>query len=224
MVQTQTCEITNDDQPGTILVKKIVKNDDGGTKTAGDFTFRWVTPAPVAFVEDVQDSLRGEKSVSVSAGTYTVIEPGVDGLRGLVRELLDIVVGNGETKTCTITNDDQPGTIIVKKVVENDNGGTKKAADFSFQVATLGAATRSSKDGRRSARARTTVSSRRGSVHGRRGGRADRRLHDLVRRLRGRASANGETKTCTITNDDQPGTIIVKKVVKNDDGGTKKAA
>ena len=34
----------------------------------------------------------------------------------------------------TITNDDRPATLIVKKVVVNDSGGTATADDFSFQV------------------------------------------------------------------------------------------
>ena len=41
-------------------------------------------------------------------------------------------IGNGESKTCTVTNDDQPGHLIIKKVVVNDNGGTKTAADFTL--------------------------------------------------------------------------------------------
>ena len=40
----------------------------------------------------------------------------------------------GDTKTCTITNDDQAGTLIVKKLVINDNGGSKISSDFSFKV------------------------------------------------------------------------------------------
>ena len=36
-------------------------------------------------------------------------------------------IANGETKSCTVTNDDQPGTLIVIKHVINDSGGTKVA-------------------------------------------------------------------------------------------------
>ena len=36
-------------------------------------------------------------------------------------------IANGETKTCTITNDDQPATLTVIKHVINDNGGTQVA-------------------------------------------------------------------------------------------------
>src|SRR5574340_68335 len=35
---------------------------------------------------------------------------------------------------CTITNEQEKGSLIVKKVVINDDGGTKIATDFSFQV------------------------------------------------------------------------------------------
>ena len=44
------------------------------------------------------------------------------------------MLANGATATCTITNDDQPAKLIVRKIVINDNGGTKTAADFSFTV------------------------------------------------------------------------------------------
>src|SRR4029079_12388393 len=40
----------------------------------------------------------------------------------------------GETKTCTITNDDIAPKLIVIKHVINDNGGTKSASDFGITV------------------------------------------------------------------------------------------
>src|SRR5207247_11189853 len=40
----------------------------------------------------------------------------------------------GETRTCTITNDDDAPHLIVIKHVVNDNGGTKTAADFSLTI------------------------------------------------------------------------------------------
>ena len=39
-------------------------------------------------------------------------------------------IANGETKTCTITNDDQPVTLHVIKHVVNDNGGDATAGPF----------------------------------------------------------------------------------------------
>ncbi len=115
---SKTCTITNDDVAGTIIVKKVVINDEGGTKTAGDFTFKVGSAAPVAFVEDPQNPLKGEKPVSVAAGTYTITEPAVAGYDASYENCSDIVVGNGETKTCTITNNDNiPPTVDVQKTV-----------------------------------------------------------------------------------------------------------
>jgi len=40
----------------------------------------------------------------------------------------------GQTKTCTITNNDiQPKLIVIKHVI-NDDGGTKTAANFTMNV------------------------------------------------------------------------------------------
>src|SRR5207245_6639651 len=43
-------------------------------------------------------------------------------------------IAAGEQKSCTITNDDQPAHLLVKKHVVNDSGGSKTAADFSISV------------------------------------------------------------------------------------------
>ena len=43
-------------------------------------------------------------------------------------------IANGETKTCTVTNDDEPAKLVVIKNVVNDNGGTAKASDFTLRV------------------------------------------------------------------------------------------
>ena len=116
--QNAVCEITNDDVAGTIIVKKVVINDEGGIKTAGDFSFQVGNAAPVSFVQDSQDPLMGEKSVSVSAGTYTITEPAVAGYDASYENCSGIVVGSGETKTCTITNNDNIlPTVDVQKTV-----------------------------------------------------------------------------------------------------------
>ena len=51
-----------------------------------------------------------------------------------------ITIVSGQTATCTITNNDiappppVPSTLVVIKLVVNDNGGTMTAADFGFVV------------------------------------------------------------------------------------------
>jgi uncharacterized repeat protein (TIGR01451 family) len=128
VAQSATCTITNNDQPATLIVKKVVVNDNGGTKVASDFSFQVNGAAAVPFEAD------GQNDLSVNAGTYSVTEPAVAGYATSYSNCSSVVVPPGGSATCTITNNDQPATLIVKKVVVNDNGGTKVASDFSFQV------------------------------------------------------------------------------------------
>ncbi len=206
---TATCTITNNDQPGTLIVKKIVVNDNGGTKLAIDFSFSVNRGSAVTFEAD------GQNDLSVSAGTYSVAEIAVDGYTATYENCTDMVIANGGTATCTITNNDQPGTLIVKKIVVNDNGGAKLASDFSFAV-NGGDAISFEADGQNdfSANAGTyniveTAAAGYTTSYD--------NCSDMV-------IANGGTATCTVTNDDQPGTLIVKKIVINDNGGTKVAS
>jgi uncharacterized repeat protein (TIGR01451 family) len=136
--QSKTCTLTNNDQaappqPATLIVKKVVINDNGGTKQAQDFSFSVNGGAPQAFEAD------GQNDLVVNAGTYDVTEPAVAGYTTSYQNCSNIQLQQGGTATCTITNNDtaappQPATLIVKKVVVNDNGGTKLAQNFSFSV------------------------------------------------------------------------------------------
>jgi hypothetical protein len=197
---TQTCTITNDDQAGTLIVKKVVINDNGGTKIATDFTFQVNGGSATGFLQDGADTLKGKNTLSVSAGTYSVTEPAVTGYTTTYDSCSNVAVGNGDTKTCTITNDDQAGTLIVKKIVINDNGGTKIATNFSFQV-NGGSATGFVQDGADTLKGKNTLSVSAGTysvtepaVTG------YTTTYDSCSNV---AVGNGDTKTCTITNDDQ---------------------
>lgn len=79
----------------TLIVKKVVINNNGGTKTASDFSFKINDGDAIAFEAD------GQNNVTESVGTYTVTELAV-----------------GEEKTCTITNDDNAPTST-----SNSSGG-----------------------------------------------------------------------------------------------------
>ena len=74
-------------------------------------------------------------AVPVNPGTYTAGEtllPGYtfDGFRGDCDSNGDVTVALGESKTCTLTNNDQQAYITVVKVVNNDHGGTAAPDDF----------------------------------------------------------------------------------------------
>jgi hypothetical protein len=129
--QTKTCTITNNDKPGTLIVKKHMINDNGGTKHAGDFTMKVTAGHPS------QSSFAGDESgttVTVDAGSYSVDEDAVSGYTKTIGANCSGQIANGETKTCTITNDDQPGHLIVIKHVVNVNGGKAKASNFSMTI------------------------------------------------------------------------------------------
>jgi hypothetical protein len=97
-----TCTITNNDQPGTLIVKKVLILDDGGTLDEIDFEFSVNGGTPQAFEAD------GQNDLTVDAGTYSVVEPAVAGYTTSYNNCTDVVVANGGSATCTITNNDQP--------------------------------------------------------------------------------------------------------------------
>jgi len=85
-------------------VIKHVINDNGGTKTAGDFTMNVTATNPS------DDSFPGAESpgtsISLDAGSYSVDETDVAGYTKSIGADCSGTIANGETKTCTITNDD----------------------------------------------------------------------------------------------------------------------
>lgn len=132
-----TCTITNDDiAPSLTLVKEVI-NDHGGTAEEADFTL--TATGPTGF-SGVGPSVSNAESFD--AGTYVLSESTMEGYTGSdwictgegVQNGNEITLGLGNSASCTITNDDEPGTLIVKKVVINDNGGTLQSEDFSFIV------------------------------------------------------------------------------------------
>jgi hypothetical protein len=207
---TATCTITNDDQPGTLVVTKTVVNNSGGTKTATDFSFQVNGGAAVAFEAD------GGNSLTVNAGTYTVTEPAVAGYTASYTNCSNLSIPNGGSATCAITNTDQAATLIIEKVVVNDNGGVKIATEFSFQV-NAGTQTAFLQDGTDTLKGRNTLSLGAGAytvtepnVPGY--STSYTNCSDIV-------LVNGGTATCTITNDDAkaaPGGPTVQSAVLHD--------
>lgn len=206
--ESVSCTFTNHRKRGTLIVKKVVVNDDGGTKVASDFSFSVNGAGAVAFEPD------GENVMTVDAGTYDVTEPPVDGYETSYDKCDDVVVPDGGTATCTITNKDKPAKLVVVKHVVNDDGGTKEADDFSFQV-NGGNAMPFEADGQND----LTVPAGSYNV-------TEPAVDGYATSYAGCSNivlANGGSATCTITNDDKPAKLVVKKVVVNDEGGTKEA-
>jgi hypothetical protein len=131
------CTITNDDQPATLYVYKHVNNNNRGTKTAGDFSFQLthnqITGDPVVF-EECDGPTYGCKTLTLDAGTYSVTEPAVDGYDtsysyGESENCNDIVIANGGSASCYITNNDQPAGLQIIKNTDNGDDGT-----FDFSI------------------------------------------------------------------------------------------
>ena len=70
--------------------------------------------------------------MTLDAGAYNVTESGPSGYTASFSADCSGSIANGQTKTCTVTNDDQAAKLIVIKHVINDNGGTATAANFTL--------------------------------------------------------------------------------------------
>lgn len=125
----------------TLTLVKMVVNDNGGTATSSDFTiYLHQAPSMVDVPSSPQlGSATGTTYTNLSAGNYHIAE--TVGPLGYAASLSgdcdangNIILAAGESKMCTITNDDQQGMLIVKKVVIRDNGNNAATTTFSFQV------------------------------------------------------------------------------------------
>jgi uncharacterized repeat protein (TIGR01451 family) len=110
-----------------LTVTKVVVNDNGGTKQAGDF---------LLFVNGA--ALESGRAVALSMGVYTVTETTLPGysatFQGDCSAAGRVTLAPGDVKTCTLVNDDQPATLTVNKVVINDNGGSAQVGDFPLFI------------------------------------------------------------------------------------------
>jgi hypothetical protein len=207
--QSATCTINNNDQTAHLKLVKTVTNDDGGQKVAADFTLSAAGPTPI--------SGAGSAEADVNAGTYALSETNVAGYTagswscvGGTQNASNITLALGQSATCTINNNDQAGTLTVIKHVINDNGGTKVATDFSFQVnggvpvafIQNGVATEGLNSTSVPAGTYTVVEP---AVYG---------YTTTYSNCTNIVIPNGGSGTCEITNDDQPGTIVIIKDAK----------
>jgi hypothetical protein len=119
----KSCTITNNDIGPKLTVTKVVINDNGGTKVVSDFPL---------FV-DSTGVTSGVKN-GFNAGSHTVSETGQTGysqtISGDCASDGTITLALGDDKSCTITNNDQPGTIIVQKLIKPTGSSTS----FAFQT------------------------------------------------------------------------------------------
>jgi uncharacterized repeat protein (TIGR01451 family) len=129
--QSKTCEITNDDQTGRLVVVKVLINDDGGNKNIEDFSYKINDGSSVFFEAD------GQNESTVNSDNYTIVEDPETGYETTYDNCDDVFVPNGGSATCTITNDDIAPTLKLVKEVVNDNGGTAGNSDWTLRARTL---------------------------------------------------------------------------------------
>ncbi|PIP17182.1 MAG: hypothetical protein COX44_01285, partial [Candidatus Portnoybacteria bacterium CG23_combo_of_CG06-09_8_20_14_all_37_13] len=207
--QNLICTFTNTQDTGTLIVKKVLVNDNGGTKNEVDFSFKVNGGADTVFEAD------GQNDLTVNAGTYSVTEPAVSGYSTSYDNCSGVVITNGGSATCIITNNDQAGTLTVIKHVINDNGGNKVAGDFDITV--IGnSPSPASFDGVESPGTTVTLNAGLYNVtENGHDGYSDSYSTDCTGTM-----TIGGSKTCTITNDDiEPSLTLIKSLTK-DNGGT----
>jgi hypothetical protein len=203
--ESKTCTLTNSDQQATITVVKVVTNDNGGSAAPNDFNLTLEGNAVSSGV-----------AVLVDPGTYTAGETLLsgytfEGFSGDCDANGDTTVALGESKTCTLTNNDNQATITVVKVVTNDNGGSAAPNDFNLTLEgnAVGSGVAVPVDPGTYTAGETLLS---GYTFEGFSGDCDANGDTTV--------ALGESKTCTLTNNDNQATITVVKVVTNDNGGS----
>ena len=128
--------LTLNDAAPKLHLRKVVVNDNGGTKTVDDFTLT----ANGDGTNDLSGASPVDSDGTLKADTFALSETTPAGVHG---QRLDVCRWHAEwlehhrrasvvSATCTITNDDMAPKLHLRKVVVNDNGGTKTVADFTL--------------------------------------------------------------------------------------------
>ena len=203
---TATCTITNTDQPATLIVKKVVINDNGGTKVANDFSFQVNNSG--TNVDFIGTGSNGEVTLTLNQGTYSVTENADSQYSTSYDNCTELNISNGGTATCTITNDDIAPKLTLLKTVTNDNGGQLETKDFPVYINQDSAVW-----GENTVNAGSyTVSETTQTGYAPSSWGQDCAANGSITLL------PGQSKTCTITNDDIAPKLTVTKVVVNKDG------
>ena len=95
--------VAEEQPPATLIVKNHVINNSGGLLLASNFTMTVTgsSPAPASFAGSETGT-----TVTLSAGSYGVDEDAIAGYAKSFGAGCAGTIASGETKTCTITNDD----------------------------------------------------------------------------------------------------------------------
>ncbi len=101
-----TCTFVNTRKTGTLVIEKIVVNDDGKELTVSDFAgFTINNSEPIPFESD-EDEMSGGKTVILELGTYQISEPVTEGYYKVTENCEAVNITEGTIKTCKFRNDD----------------------------------------------------------------------------------------------------------------------
>jgi hypothetical protein len=211
---------------GSLTVIKQVINDSGQTKIANDFTLM-VTDGS-ASTTPVTGNASGA-IVTMNPGTYGVTEASDPDYTTSYSADCTGTIGIGESKTCTVTNDDiappfeaTTGTLIVIKNLINAGSDDLLAGDFNLQVAqSNGESTSTQVIAGNPEGAPVTLDA--GDFYQVTEPDSLGYAASYSVDCSGTVEA-GQTKTCTVTNNNTPGLLTIKKHVINDDGGSSVAS
>ena len=124
-----TSFVCNEEKPrlATLTVIKQITNDNGGNNVIADFQ--------LFVVGTVVTPVTSSVGTTFAAGNYFVTESGVNGYQASFSGDCDasgqVVLAEGDDKTCTITNNDIPPSItLIKQVI----GGTAQPIQFTMRV------------------------------------------------------------------------------------------
>ena len=198
--QTVACTFTNKLSTAHLTLLKSVTNDNGGGAVAD----AWTLTADGAGANDLSgksgvsgDVLPGEFNLSESGGPggYTQTDLTCDG-GTLVDTTLTLTPG--ETVTCTFVNDDVAPQLTVIKTVVKDNGGTAVAGDWTMDVTAINPSNNNFAGVEAPG---VTITLDEGNYSVDESGGPSGYTKTLSADCTGSIAA-GESKTCTITNDD----------------------
>ena len=209
--------------PPKLVVIKHVINDNGGTAVAGDFTMSVTGGSQPAD----PSSFPGEESPGKqvlfpdSVSGVDVGESGPPGYTATyVGDCFDVSISVEQTKTCTVTNDDDAPSLTLIKHVITDNGGTAVASDWTLSAGSNSVT--GSETGALATDQAGTYALSETSVTGYTN--TSITCDNSTGPVTSVTVGLGEDVTCTFVNDDDAPSLTLIKVVDNTAGGSNVAS
>ena len=144
---TVTCSITNDDQPVELVIREgrrqRRRRQRDRRRLRDHHQRRRARPSAPPSRPRPTPSPTPPRPSQVAPGTYTLAELALAGYApsdwtctngdGGAFDAGSVTLAAGDpTVTCSITNDDQPVELVIRKVVVNDDGGSAIVGDFGI--------------------------------------------------------------------------------------------